>query len=248
MRKCCGVSQKQWMLELSNLCHCVQHPWKLTSSNYWSSRNERKPLSQLKHVFRKSSGVSQKQWMLEVSNLCHCVQHPWKLTSREFWSSRNESKLLPKKKNVFWENVCGVSQKQWMLELSNLCHCVQHPWKLTSSNYWSSRNERKPLSQLKHVLRKCCGVSQKQWMLEFQTFAIVFSTPENLLVGNSGVLGMKVSYFLRKKMCFEKMLWCISEMVNARAFKPLPLWFSTPENLLIGISGALGTKESHFLS
>ena len=36
-------------------------------------------------------------------------------------------------------------------------------------------------------------------MLEFQTFAIVFSTPENLLVGISGALGMKEIHFLRKK-------------------------------------------------
>ena len=39
LRKCCGVSQKLWMLVLSNLCHCVQHPWEFTSRNYWSSRN-----------------------------------------------------------------------------------------------------------------------------------------------------------------------------------------------------------------
>ena len=57
------------------------------------------------------------------------------------------------------------------------------------------------------VLRKC---------EDFQTFVIVFSTPENLLVGISGALGMKESDFL----CFER---GISEMVNARAFKPLPL-------------------------
>ena len=30
----------------------------------------------------------------------------------------------------------------------------------------------------------------------FQTFAIVFSTPENLLIGISGALGMKESHFL----------------------------------------------------
>ena len=42
------------------------------------------------------------------------------------------------------------------------------------------------------------------------------------------------------------MLWGISETVNARAFKPLPL-FRTPENLLVGMSGTLGMKESHFL-
>ena len=159
------------MLELSNLCHCVQHPWKLPSRDFWSSRNDRKPLSKQNCVLRKCSGVSHKQWMLELSNLCHCVQHPWKLSSRDFWSSRNERKPLSKQKYVL--RICsGVSQKWWMLELSNLCHCVQHPWTLVSRNFWSSRKEE--------------------------------------------------SQFL-SKMCFVKMLWSISEMVNARAFKPLPL-------------------------
>ena len=44
------------------------------------------------------------------------------------------------------------------------------------------------------------------------------------------------------------MLWTISEMVNARASKSLLIVISTPENLLVGISGALGMKERHFLS
>ena len=45
------------------------------------------------------------------------------------------------------------------------------------------------------------------------------------------------------------MQWSISETVNARAFKPLhTIVFSTAENLLVGISAALGTKESHFIS
>ena len=51
-----GLSQ-----ELSNLCHCVQHPWKLTSRDFWSSRNIRKPLSKLKHMFWENG-----------------VQYPWK--------------------------------------------------------------------------------------------------------------------------------------------------------------------------
>ena len=46
-----------------------------------------------------------------------------------------------------------------MLELSNLCHCVQHPRKLTSRDYWSSRNKRKPLSQLKVGLSAKFGVA-----------------------------------------------------------------------------------------
>ena len=107
LRKCSGVSLKQWMLALSNLCHCVQHPCKLTGRDFWSSRNERKPLSKPKHVLRKCCGVSQKQWMLELSNLCHCVQHPWKLTGRDFWSSRNERKPLSKLQHVL-RKCCGT--------------------------------------------------------------------------------------------------------------------------------------------
>ena len=62
-------------------------------------------------------------------------------------------------KCVLWK-CWGVSQIQWMLELSDICHWVQHLWKLTSRHFWSSKNERKPLSQQKYILRKCWGVSQ----------------------------------------------------------------------------------------
>ena len=44
------------------------------------------------------------------------------------------------------------------------------------------------------------------------------------------------------------MQWGISETVNARVFKPLPLCSAPHENLLVKISGALWMKESHFLS
>ena len=37
-------------------------------------------------------------------------------------------------------------------------------------------------------------------------------------------------------------------MVNARAFKSFAIVFSIPQNLLVEISGALGTQESHFLN
>ena len=127
MRKYCGVSRKWWMLELSNICHYVQHPWKLTCKDFWSSKNKRKPLSKQKCVLRKCCGISQKWWVLELSNLCHCVQHPWKLTSRDFCSSRNKRKPFSKLKHVFWRKCCGVSQKWWVPELSYICHCVYHP-------------------------------------------------------------------------------------------------------------------------
>ena len=128
-RKCCGLSQKWWRLELPNLCHCVQPPLKLTSRNFWSSRNEIKPLSKQKCVLRKCCRVSQKWWMLKLPSLCHCVQHPWKLTSRNFWGSRSEIKPLSKLKHVFWENAVVLSQKRWILELPNHSHCVHHPFK-----------------------------------------------------------------------------------------------------------------------
>ena len=44
------------------------------------------------------------------------------------------------------------------------------------------------------------------------------------------------------------MQWSISEMVSARTFKPLPLYSAPQKNLLVGITGALGMKENHFLS
>ena len=44
------------------------------------------------------------------------------------------------------------------------------------------------------------------------------------------------------------MQWSISEMVNDKSFQTFANVFSTPENLLVGISGALGMKESHLLS
>ena len=36
--------------------------------------------------------------------------------------------------------------------------------------------------------------------------------------------------------------------MGTETFRTVNIVFSTPENLLVGISGALGMKESHFLS
>ena len=188
------------MLELSNLFHCVQHPWKFTSRHYWSPRNKRKPLSMLKYVLRK----------------CH-----------------------------------GVSQKWWMLELSNLCHCVQYPWKLNSRDFWSSRNERKPLSKQKCVLRKCCGVSQKCSDIPHTTCQMKW--PRSDVRWTTQIVCQiyppkLVRWSNKDEMWYE---------IPRKAVKYTPQcehWvlrtgnFSTPENLLVGISGALGTRESHFLS
>ena len=49
--------------------------------------------------------------------------------------SRNTRKPLSKLKHVLLRKCCGVSHKQCMLELSNLCNCVHHPWNLISRDF-----------------------------------------------------------------------------------------------------------------
>ena len=173
-----------WMLNLPNLCHCVQQPWKITGSDFWSSRNESKPLSKQKCVFEKMLwGIS------EMVNARASKSLPM-VTSSNSWSSRNERKALSKLKHVF-RKCCRLYQKWWMLKIPNLYHCVQYPWKLTSWNIWSSRNESKPLSMQKCVLRKCCRVSQEWWMPELSNLCHWVQQPWKLIEGISGALGMK---------------------------------------------------------
>ena len=172
--------------------------------------------------FRKCSrSISEHWWMLELSNLCHCVQHPWKLTSRDFWSSRNERKGTFSAKTCVLRKCCGVSQKWWMPELSNLCHCVQHPWKLTSRDDWSSRNKGKPLSKLKHVFRKCSGVSL--WMLELSNFFHCVQHPWKLTSRDYWSSRNKGKSLSKLKHVFRKCSGVSQNTANARAFKPLPL-------------------------
>ena len=45
--------------------------------------------------------------------------------------------------------------------------------------------------------------------LSFQTIAIVFSTPENLVAEISGALGIKESHFLSWNMFWEKAVECL---------------------------------------
>ena len=167
--------------------------------------------------------------MLELSNLCHCVQHPWKLTSRDFWSSRNERKPISKQKCVFEKMLWSISETVNARVFHNLCHCGQHIWKLTSRDFWSSRNERKPLSKQKCVLRKCCRVSQKWWMLELSHLCHCVQHPWKLTSFRDKTWSSRNERkpVSKQKCVLQKMLWGISETVNARSFTPLPLC-STP--------------------
>ena len=208
------------MLELSNFCHCVQHPWKRTSRDFWSYRNERKPLSEQKCVLRKCCWVSQKWWMLEqyARHLCSSTE-----------GSISQSRIICQ---VLCTGIHGISVWYWGVHWLkwvhlpsfvywyswHLCLVLRGPlakvgsfakfcvlvFKASLLWYWgdfqSSRNEKKSLSKQKCVFRKCCWVSQKQQMWELSNFYHCVQHPENLLVGISGVLGMKESHFQRKNV------------------------------------------------
>ena len=49
-------------------------------------------------------------------------------------------------------------------------------------------------------------------------------------------------------MCFEKNVIGYLKNSECQSFQTFAIMFNTPENLLLGISGALGIKESYFLS
>ena len=203
------------MLELSNLCHCVQHPGKLTSKHLSSSRNDRKLICKQKWVLRKWC------WVSNLCHLCHCVQHPGKLTSMHFWSSRNERKPLCKQKCVL-RKCCWVSQKQWMLDLSNLCHCVQHPENLlVGMTAALAMKESHFLSQNMHVFRKwLCGILETVNARAFKHLPLCSASQKTY----------KSSRNERKLICKQKWVlrkWCwVSETVNVRPFKPF-IVFST---------------------
>ena len=77
----------------------------------------------------------------------------------------------------------------------------------------------------------------------FNTFAIVFSTLENLSVGISEALGMKESHFLSKNWFWENVMGYLGNG-KCWSFQTFFIIFRTPENFLVRISVALGTKKA----
>ena len=141
---------------------------------------------------------------------------------------------------------CSISETVNARAFKPLPFCSA-PRKLTSRDFWGSRNERKPLSKQTCVLRKCYWVSQKQWMLQLSNLCHSVQHPENWLVGISGALGMKESHFLSKHVFWENAIG-YHRNSECYSFQTFAIVFSTPENWVVGISGAPGMKVSHFLS
>ena len=83
--------------------------------------------------------------------------------------------------------------------------------------------------------------------ISFQTCVIVFSTPDNLIVGITRALGAKESHFLSKNVFGENSVGYLRNGEGLR-LQTFAVAFSTHENLLVEITGGLGAKESHFLS
>ena len=106
LRKCCGVSQKWWMPELSTLSHCVQYPWKLACRDFWSSTNKRKSLSKQIYVLSKCCGVPRKWWRLELYIFAIVLSTHENLPVGISWAQGMKGSLFLSK-NVFWENAAG---------------------------------------------------------------------------------------------------------------------------------------------
>ena len=150
---------------------------------------------------------------------------------------------------MFWEYAAEYLRKWWMLELWNLCHYVHHLINLTSRDYWNSSNERKPLFQLEHDLRKCSAISQKWWMLELSNLCHCVQHPWKLTSKDYWSCRNKRKPLSKLKHVLRTCSSNISEMVNARAFKPLPLCSSPHGTLLVGITGHSRTwKKATFLA
>ena len=107
LRKCCRVSQKWWMLELANLCHCVQYPSHLLVGIFLELSEWQKATLSAKMCFEKMLQGISGMVNARACNLCHCVQYPSTLTSRHFSGALGTQESHFVSKNVFWENAAG---------------------------------------------------------------------------------------------------------------------------------------------
>ena len=139
-RWCHAASWVQILHSIASLCNCIQISHLTTSL--------------MEHYFNIKCTCSN-FWNFSCWKLYTPFVYYIQYNYLSFWNS-----LL----YVFlgWGYVCQLIFLYDLSQgLSHLCHCVQHPWKLTIRDFWSCRNMKKPLSHQKYVLRTCSGVSQK---------------------------------------------------------------------------------------
>ena len=128
----------------------------------------------------------------------------------------------------------GICRNGECIEFSNLCHCNQHPLKLTSRDQWISWNDKKDTFYAKTLFwENAAEYLRHSECYSFPTFAIVFSTPWNLLVGITGALGTKESHFLSWNLFWENAVEYLRHS-ECYSFQTLAIVFSTPDNLLVG--------------
>ena len=115
-----GISEMVNAKALQTLAIVFSTPQNLLVSNFWSSRNKSKPLSQLKHVFSENAvAYLRNAAVLELANLCHCVMHPSKLTNKDFWSSRDTRNPFLKQKSFLRTFAIVFSMPEnWLVAIS----------------------------------------------------------------------------------------------------------------------------------
>ena len=154
------LSNSECARAVSNLCHWVQHPWKLTGRDFWSTRNKGKPLYKEKCVLTKCC------WAIsEMANARECMQVISALVLGgplpkvgssvmscvllfmasllwywgDFWSSRNTKESHFLSNNVFWENAVGYLRDSKCENVQTLAIGFSTPENLLEGNFWNSR-------------------------------------------------------------------------------------------------------------
>ena len=126
-------------------------------------------------------------------------------------------------RNVFWENAVGYLRNGECYSFQT-CAIVfsTHENLLVGISGALWRTESHFLSR-NVFWENAVGYLRNGECYSFQIFAIVFSTPENLLVKISGALGMIRKSLSKLKHVFQKCSRVSQKLVNARAFKLVPL-------------------------
>ena len=84
------------------------------------------------------------------------------------------------------------------------------------------------------------GISETANVRAFKPLSLCSAPLKTYLEGFLELYGMKEGHFLRKNVFWENGVGYLRNMVSAESFQTFAIVFSTPENLLVGISEALG--------
>ena len=153
-------------------------------------------------------------------------------------------------KMCFEKMLQGISEMVNARACKPLPLCFSTPENLLLVDIWSSQEWHESHFVSKNVFwENAAGYLRNGEWLELANLCHCVQYPWTLTSRDfSGALGTQESHFVSKNVVLRKCCGVISEMVNARAFKPLPFCSATLEILIAVICGALGIKKATFLS